>query len=130
MPGAETLSFQMFQFHTGSIKRVARAEREGRGNDGFNSILVRLKGRIKFSVSIGNGCFNSILVRLKDELILSGERTRVSFNSILVRLKAELIAGLQEARELFQFHTGSIKRETQKHRQFTTYHVSIPYWFD
>ena len=53
-----------FQFHTGSIKSSRLADLEQMMHS-FNSILVRLKGRIRMERCMGNTCFNSILVRLK-----------------------------------------------------------------
>ena len=76
-----------FQFHTGSIKSVFHAGIAD-FEDGFNSILVRLKVSKK---RVRGGIFkrfNSILVRLKgDAAVDSFVELNCSFNSILVRLK-------------------------------------------
>ena len=100
-----------FQFHTGSIKRN-RCRIKMMPPRGFNSILVRLKGKAGLASMMSNtSCFNSILVRLKATLnaptaleyaefqfhtgsiksqlgSLVHPSTHACFNSILVRLKA------------------------------------------
>ena len=55
-----------FQFHTGSIKRIAAVSAlDGYQVSCFNSILVRLKVESTSSKRSKRLCFNSILVRLK-----------------------------------------------------------------
>ena len=61
-----SLSLQMFQFHTGSIKSTGQKRTETRFPS-FNSILVRLKGRIRANPCRKVQGFNSILVRLKGD---------------------------------------------------------------
>ena len=122
----------MFQFHTGSIKRLRRTTKRNFFVC-FNSILVRLKATAPGVAVRFCGGFNSILVRLKGETgrlesrirysfqfhtgsIKSPLRERVKmlnalcFNSILVRLKAHYSAIKILDLSGFQFHTGSIKR--------------------
>ena len=121
----------MFQFHTGSIKSVSE-DTVADVDESFNSTLVRLK-----AFAQGHQChcvysFNSTLVRLKADFSPYVEPL-TSFNSTLVRLKASAeecdncckpgfnstLVRLKESQNnrvlqrevLFQFHTGSIKRE-------------------
>ena len=73
---------------------------------GFNSKLVRLKGKTQNLLTLTQQSFNSKLVRLKED---SPHRKlkKLRFNSKLVRLKAQ-------------------KRILPKH----ILNVSIPNWFD
>ncbi len=81
------MAHYQFQFHTGAIKSTGLV-REREGQDGFNSILVQLKG------------------------FIGGKRALScpSFNSILVQLKAFGFCGCIVSLVRFQFHTGAIKR--------------------
>jgi len=81
----------LFQFHTGSIKRRCCRSK-------INNCQ----------------CFNSTLVRLKDGFGSTPNQAKIRFNSTLVRLKAIEAAGGRAGRELFQFHTGSIKRRRRE----------------
>ena len=54
----------MFRFHTGSIKS-ALAAAETLTKKRFDSILVRLKARVRNHFHRNRVCFDSILVRLK-----------------------------------------------------------------
>ena len=78
----------MFRFHTGSIKRLWIVKPSALSCTGFDSILVRLKGKDgRYTLKRQQTGFDSILVRLKDyqqKRLEAGE----SFDSILVRLKA------------------------------------------
>ena len=93
-----------FQFHSGSIKRYEARAREAVTSDGFNSIVVRLKG--------ADGPPPATLVR--------------SFNSIVVRLKGQRGLALRARPIWFQFHSGSIKREKQASKDLLRIQVSIP----
>ena len=55
--------------------------------------------------------FNSIVVRLKVMSATLSASRRSCFNSIVVRLKGEQEYAQMTHEELFQFHSGSIKRE-------------------
>ena len=57
-------------------------------------------------------CFNSILVRLKDYFLLLNGLGCGCFNSILVRLKDDNVKETLSDDTEFQFHTGSIKRQS------------------
>ena len=83
------IRFELFQFHTGSIKSW------------MNKAHSHLRA-----------CFNSILVRLKEEKAMPRQAYCKRFNSILVRLKELKAESEGEPVKEFQFHTGSIKRKT------------------
>ena len=57
---------EMFQFQTGSIKRVVEGENYDWRILGFNSKLVRLKVKRQIGKSVRLNSFNSKLVRLKE----------------------------------------------------------------
>ena len=58
--------------------------------------------------------FDSILVRLKGRVKIPNQLGRLSFDSILVRLKVWIYSRTDSHILLFRFHTGSIKRATGK----------------
>ena len=113
-----------FQFHTGSIKRWGPISAwftltAWSAWQGFNSILVRLKGN-QYDAAALTKSFNSILVRLKANRIQWDRLIELlSFNSILVRLKEHSYNKCMKPREVFQFHTGSIKRRSRWRPQFS-----------
>ena len=74
--------------------------------------------------------FNSILVRLKVVTDDNVAIDRISFNSILVRLKVGIGCVSMGSELMFQFHTGSIKRNGYRCGCGCVDWVSIPYWFD
>ena len=77
-----------------------------------------------------SACFNSILVRLKVGMIWTLAKMICSFNSILVRLKGVVeLDKPSDSLYKFQFHTGSIKSFTLVCMN-NRIRVSIPYWFD
>ena len=88
VPGAR----MAFQFHSGSIKRASS-----------------FFGKLPFSSS-----FNSIVVRLKGMGRRYRERRARGFNSIVVRLKVSHRATRRMSAVMFQFHSGSIKRESRQ----------------
>ena len=61
--------YQEFRFHTGSIKREAKRLITSRGLC-FDSILVRLKDRLKPLDNPSQDGFDSILVRLKVLIVI------------------------------------------------------------
>ena len=111
-PTVENPQTALFQFHSGSIKSK-RVKRQARWpNRRFNSIVVRLKGICKRPFCISQRSFNSIVVRLKGAGAGDGERARPRFNSIVVRLKDTRNPRIRISGHGFQFHSGSIKRNT------------------
>ena len=121
--------FELFQFHTGSIKSGAEGvafARVGR----FNSTLVRLKAlSSRWAPALPSPGFNSTLVRLKGNM-LDVDELLEGFNSTLVRLKGGIVRN-GEVKTWFQFHTGSIKSYgIRRHMVNELLDVSIPHWFD
>ncbi len=120
----------MFQFRNGSIKRAQRTGWNGLLT-GFNSEMVRLKGRkglrnlrrcIRFNSEMvrlkGNQkplqkgisfCFNSEMVRLKAVEAFIKENNLNCFNSEMVRLKERYEKLFNFVNSKFQFRNGSIK---------------------
>ena len=98
----------MFQFHTGSIKRMVFPSCTI-WRQSFNSTLVRLKDQESETTKKGSTGFNSTLVRLKADLKEIAKRGGSSFNSTLVRLKVKPMLKKMLGIAAFQFHTGSIK---------------------
>ena len=98
-----------FQFHSGSIKRTWMWTCE-RSKRCFNSIVVRLKGRIveEYRADHEQFQFHSGSIK-RGHSFLPPKRRVLSFNSIVVRLKE--VGGLQSTHvpQMFQFHSGSIK---------------------
>ena len=168
----QRLIILQFQFHTGSIKRYWMLI-TATSNINFNSILVQLKdmaaakycpGLSRFQFHTGSikswadeiavVCppnFNSILVQLKGRCCRRCLSLKAHFNSILVQLKDKEVHFYYGNRNLFQFHTGSIKRNLQRPGQKTLPYfnsilvllkargrssflsvadISIPYWFN
>ena len=82
-------------------------------DQGFDSILVRLKGTISQRTGHARSRFDSILVRLKVLGVSTGGRiSELRFDSILVRLKGGTCLLCRIPPDRFRFHTGSIKRNT------------------
>ena len=120
-----------FQFHTGSIK--SRLDELGFDWDfKFQFHTGSIKRKWKVQEKVSGACFNSILVRLKARHEHTEQYTRRCFNSILVRLKvAAARARMRTTSLMFQFHTGSIKRQyIAAIPNKPSMRVSIPYWFD
>ena len=93
----------MFQFHSGSIKRMTTIMRTTRSMS-FNSIVVRLKA--------AGADFQ--------------DRHRCRFNSIVVRLKGSMPGRPRTISSKFQFHSGSIKSCGAEQRGSGLVQVSIP----
>ena len=76
-----------------------------------------------------NICFNSKLVRLE---VRSAQRSysHSGFNSKLVRLEGATGDSIVGATGVFQFQTGSIRRQVGSDIALGTGGVSIPNWFD
>ena len=62
---AKFLLKNSFQFHYGTIKRIAEFASDVLENN-FNSTMVRLKDGLKNGVLLQMGYFNSTMVRLKE----------------------------------------------------------------
>ena len=75
--------------------------------------------------SVWNG-FNSIVVRLKAKQLVSDFIHRRSFNSIVVRLKEGMLMSGYSAKQVFQFHSGSIKSVGNVPKEQIIDKVSIP----
>ena len=73
--------------------------------------------------------FNSTLVRLKAQTSPLATSVVAYFNSTLVRLKEGLEKGITAAYR-FQFHFGTIKRETPNTDKRIAILISIPLWYD
>ena len=96
----------------------------------FNSTMVRLKVKTDEVLSYKDISFNSTMVRLKvktDEVLSYKD---ISFNSTMVRLKDEIVLAVVVEEFWFQFHNGSIKRNSDQTRWRKSSDVSIPQWFD
>ena len=142
----------MFQFHTGSIKSW-EADLAFPATGSFQFHTGSIKSIPIQSVFPLHRCFNSILVRLKVNISTQLRlMDLISFNSILVRLKVSSFVLSETISTVFQFHTGSIKREQicKRDNKETSFNsilvrlkvswrsimkacvtcVSIPYWFD
>ena len=121
----------LFQFHTGSIKSPSENTTSGRAYVRFNSILVRLKVDLYKKQKALKMCFNSILVRLKAAGSVTPENSvGVSFNSILVRLKAVENVPAVTAFICFNSILVRLKGSLLPLQIQTGTAVSIPYWFD
>ena len=59
-----------------------------------------------------NGCFNSKLVRLEVDALRIYRESDRSFNSKLVRLEVQISNTPTAVEVMFQFQTGSIRRES------------------
>ena len=68
-------------------------------------------------------CFNSILVRLKDTATLSRLHAWSMFQFHTGSIKRNKCEARRRIRQKFQFHTGSIKR------QMTHWDVQMTHWF-
>ena len=101
--------FNLFRFHTGSIKS-ARADEGIEAMIQFRFHTGSIKSQKCNSKTVALSGFDSILVRLKEKNKRSGVSSRnLSFDSILVRLKEWLILAVLYTQSWFRFHTGSIK---------------------
>ena len=74
--------------------------------------------------------FNSTMVRLKELMLKFDGNLKDCFNSTMVRLKVDKYPGYHYTIAEFQFHNGSIKRETDFNDYVPNRIVSIPQWFD
>ena len=77
----------MFQFHSGSIKSVARAKKLGGKWMGFNSIVVRLKVMLQIEHNVSQTEFQFHSGSIKRLKQANDKADRQGFNSIVVRLK-------------------------------------------
>ena len=123
-----------------------------RSIQGFNSILVRLKGICGYCVKRFGISFQFHTGSIKRCGIRSAPRQRNKFQFHTGSIKRNYDAIAKAADREFQFHTGSIKRkpnwkQVRLHRPFQFHTgsiksqysdyvfryyeiVSIPYWFD
>ena len=123
------ISAYMFQFHTGSIKRLDQVVLVW-PELSFNSILVRLKARHATTLGTTLSTFQFHTGSIKSNHPL--QRCNVIFKfqfhtGSIKRLKNT--TGYRIMSFKFQFHTGSIKSK-RIHRSTCYRSVSIPYWFD
>jgi len=95
---------------------------------GFNSILVQLEGPQKEGIEQIRSGFNSILVQLEVLCLGTIRQCRLGFNSILVQLEVAGLSPTAQAREMFQFHIGAIRRDCYRENPGHEVTVSIPYW--
>ena len=92
--------------------------------------MVRLKAGTLSACMLNRIGFNSTMVRLKGETVDAWHVTDTRFNSTMVRLKVYLVGLIAMTSLVFQFHNGSIKSESLRHRFSLKRVVSIPQWFD
>ncbi len=76
----------IFQFHNGSIKRRAGADKE-RSEDDFNSTMVRLKVSSQIRSSCIEGIFQFHNGSIKSSGLWKEVKLFYYFNSTMVRLK-------------------------------------------
>ena len=96
----------MFQFHSGSIKRLYTAD-QGQGLLSFNSTVVRLKEANARHKHKNSTEFQFHSGSIKRIMIKCSKLSYNSFNSTVVRLKAKINVDIKDAKD-----------------------VSIPQWFD
>ena len=107
-----------FRFHTGSIKRMIRDDWGPSIEWSFDSILVRLKGRTPGG-SAGDACFDSILVRLKvDGREVGKIQGRNMFRFHTGSIKSRRLLTVRVTKK-FRFHTGSIKSHAEWRYSFS-----------
>ena len=99
----------MFQFQTGSIKRLEQHMRLKYGYHRFNSKLVRLKADKRKQKTVDKRRFQFQTGSIKRSHQATRHTPQVSFNSKLVRLKVNRSWFASNSSIVFQFQTGSIK---------------------
>ena len=118
----------LFQFQTGSIKRMGWMPAASAACQCFNSKLVRLKDQARTAVARRRRGFNSKLVRLKVQSVVR-RAVAAEFQFQTGSIKSVRYIYLCAWYREFQFQTGSIKRTVLEQKRSIS-DVSIPNWFD
>ena len=112
-------TFNVFQFHYGTIKSPVGLASAAAANSYFNSTMVRLKvdkAALMLALSYD---FNSTMVRLKDEKGYIFVTLTIKFQFHYGTIKRALQRWKEVALAAFQFHYGTIKSADHGDDTFT-----------